>query len=100
MKQSKPDFIYSGGDVEARGGNPVQQDTDIGGWLAFLDACASLPVGDMAIDVGGTFMYATGADRRELAQAAPLDIDFEGYVVPPGSEEPYIGNFLFRGVIR
>jgi hypothetical protein len=89
----KSDLIYSGGDIEARGGNPVQQDTDIGGFMGFIDACASIPMGEMAIDVGGTFMYATGNDVRDATRAAPADLDFDAFLVPPGSEEPYIGDW-------
>jgi hypothetical protein len=81
----KTDFIYSGGDVEARSYGASQfgdTDVDLSGWMFFADVCYSIPM-EMAIDVGGTFMYATGNDVG--------DVDFDGYAVPPGSEEPYIG---------
>jgi hypothetical protein len=87
----KTDFIYSGGDAESRSiGNG--SDWDFGGWMFFADAMFTLPM-EMPIDIGGTFMYATGDDTRELQKAAPQDQDREGFVVPPGSEEPYIGDW-------
>jgi hypothetical protein len=86
----KTDLIYSGGEAESRSiGNG--SDWDFGGFMVFADACASIPFDEMAIDVGGTFMYATGHDIGDTTKAAPADLDFDGFVVPPGSEEPYIG---------
>jgi hypothetical protein len=83
----KTDFVYSGGEVEPRSAQKALgvQDVDAGGWLFFADACASIPMDEMGLEVGGTFMYATGNDAT--------DNDFDGYFIPPGSEEAYGGNW-------
>jgi hypothetical protein len=84
----KADFVYSGGDQDATGYGASQfgdTDIDYSGWLFFADVCYTLPI-DMPIDVGGTFMYATGNDVTDAG-------DFDGYVTPPGSEEGYGGNW-------
>jgi hypothetical protein len=82
----KADFVYSGGDVEARSAGLAAGfvDVDLSGWMVFVDACYTLEMA-MPIDIGGGFMYATGNDVT--------DVDFDGYAVPPGSEEPYIGDW-------
>jgi hypothetical protein len=84
----KTDFVYSGGEVEARSVAKAlgAVDVDAGGWLLFADACFSMPMGDMALDIGLAGMYATGVDVRDPD-------DFDGYFIPPGSEEGYGGNW-------
>jgi len=80
------DFVYSGGTVDATGAGVATglADFDISGWCFFADAVYTLEMA-MPLDIGFTGMYATGADLT--------DRDFDGYVIPPGSEEPYIGDW-------
>ena len=79
----KVDFVYSGGDIEARAGTGLV-DVDLGGWTFFADVMYTLEMA-MPIDIGGTFMYATGDDAN--------DTDLDGYKEPPGSEACYGGDW-------
>ena len=79
------DFIYFGGEAEATGLGKLEGfgDFDYGGWLAWIDANLDLDVGMPGLNVGGTFMYATGDDLSEFNKLSP---DVEGYRVPPATE--------------
>lgn len=82
----KGDFVYVDGDVESK--VPGGQDSDYSGWALYFDG--SVPI-DM-FTVGGAFMYATGNDVTDTTKAAPASLDFDGYVVPPYSEERWMFN--------
>jgi hypothetical protein len=83
------DFIYFGGTAEPTSlaknlALPALiDDADFGGWLAWADVNANLDVGMPGLNVGGTFMYATGNDLSEFNKPSP---DLDAYYVPPGSE--------------
>jgi hypothetical protein len=93
----KADFIYNWGDIErqypfnpaapvALYTNPID-DEDFGGWVFYADANMGLPI-EMPINVGGTFMYATGDDIWE----AQTEREHEGFWITPSSEAGWIGT--------
>jgi hypothetical protein len=79
------DFAYSGGTIEGRGGTGIP-DSDLSGWTFFADVLYTLEMA-MPIDIGGTFMYATGDDLD------PTETDLSGFKEPPGSEACYGGDW-------
>jgi hypothetical protein len=93
----KADFIYNGGDIERQYPqvNPVAvpwvnpiEDEDFGGWLFFADANYTIPI-DMAVNVGATFMYATGDDLWDAA----TEREHDGFYITPSSEAGWIGTW-------
>jgi len=92
----KADFVYNFGEIERQYPqvnptvvpfrNPID-DEDFGGWLFYADAVYTTPT-EFPIDVGATFLYATGDDLDD----ARTKRDHDGYWLPPGSEAGWIGT--------
>jgi len=82
------DFVYSGGTIDATGTGVATGlvDVDLSGWTFFADALYTLEMA-MPIEIGGTFMYATGDDY------SPTETDLSGFKEPPGSEGCYGGDW-------
>jgi hypothetical protein len=97
----KTDFVYFGGEAEpsstqkALSGNFIQ-DADYGGWCIYADANANLDFAP-GLNVGGTFLYATGNDLDEHFQSKP---DFEAYYMPPGEGNPSLGTVFWAGKVN
>jgi len=82
------DFIYDNGKVESRN-TPTVKDAKYSGWM--VQGKVAYPW--EAFNVGGLFMYATGADRNKTGSTGAPGTQSTGtrtkvgsYVVPPGSE--------------
>lgn len=95
------DFVYFGGDSEPSslvknitGG--LVNDADYGGWCVYADANANLDFGP-GLNVGGTFLYATGNDLDEHFKPKP---SFDAYYMPPGEGNPSLGTVFWAGVVN
>jgi hypothetical protein len=87
----KADFAYMDGEVDLSSANAAATgfpDPEFSGWAAFIDACYTIQM-EMPIDIGGTFAYGSGDDLTDV----DTKLEFDGFRVPVGSEEPYGGNW-------
>ena len=89
------DFAYFDGKQTLSGvttlNNPLAPDPDFGGYGFFVDASVSDIVPNWTF--GGAFAYGTGDDLVDTTDQWGNADEFKGFRVPPGSEEPYIGNW-------
>jgi hypothetical protein len=97
----KSDFAYFNGEKTLSGfaanealanGDIPPPDPDFSGYGLFVDASVSDIVPNVTF--GGAFAYGSGDDLVDTVdQLSGEDDEFDGFRVPPGSEEPYIGNW-------
>jgi hypothetical protein len=66
-------------------------DPKASGWGVFADVSVADIVPNFTF--GGAFAYGTGDDLVDAEDLFGNDDEFSGFRVPPGSEEPYIGNW-------
>jgi hypothetical protein len=86
----KSDFAYFDGE-QTLGGltSPGVSDPDYSGLGFYADVSVADIVPNVTFGVAGA--YGTGDDLVDAAD--PLGNEFDGFRVPPGSEEPYIGDW-------